>query len=91
MTEGLMLLNEMKREWCKNCKPPCNGCAIATIEQQLKALEILYNGLEFHFKVRKTKEGTRYIVKIVNFDTPSQSFTWDMTKEEYDSLKEVLL
>lgn len=61
------------------------------ITKTCKALEIIDNGIEFQFLEKKENNQIKYIVRLINFDNPSQCFEWDMEKEKYDLLKEVLL
>lgn len=65
------------------------SCA-STIEQELKALEIINDNIDFQFLEKKENNQIRYIVRLINFDNPSHCFEWDMEKEKYDLLKEVL-
>lgn len=61
------------------------------VEKELKAFEILDNNIEFQFLERKENNKVKYIVRLINFDNPTQLFEWDIEKEQYDLLKEVLL
>ena len=63
----------------------------STIEKALKVLDYFEDSIDFQFWEKKERNITRYFIRLVNAHTPSQYFEWELLKEEYDLLKEVLL
>ena len=106
MSKGLEALNDLIINWGLQKNPQWEKdiekelkdyyalkkeCEEAKWYHEHKALEIINDNIEFQFLEKKENNQVRYIVRLINFDNPSQCFEWDMEKEKYDLLKEVLL
>ena len=84
---GLEALKIVERD-CEDLEQVPYG-EFALIEKSLKALEIIMDLLGRHCKIELVNGGTYYQIKIKIMGS-GYSFGMSITKEEFDTLKEVL-